>query len=101
MSFVCDLTVMDAEQRARHVQLTQALMSEDRQETRELEDGLAFRFAADSAVILKIAEFIGNERRCCPFFNFVLEVGAEGAPIWLRITGVEGVKQFLYSELGM
>jgi hypothetical protein len=100
MSFVCDLTAMNAAERARHLQLTQQLMGIDRQEMRELEDGYAFRFAADSAVIMRIAEFVSNERRCCPFFNFTVEVGANGAPIWLRITGAAGVKVFLQSELG-
>jgi hypothetical protein len=100
MSFVCDLSVMNDEQRARHVQIARELMAEDRQEVVELADGFAFRFAADSTMCIKIAQFISNERLCCPFFNFALEVTENSGAMWLRITGREGVKQFMQSELG-
>lgn len=100
MEFVCDLTVMNPEQRERHMQIAHELMSEDRQEIVELADGFAFRFAADSATCVKIAQFISNERLCCPFFTFALEVPENNGAMWLRITGREGVKQFIQSELG-
>ncbi len=100
MEFVCDLSVMNEEQRARHVKLAQEVLSQDRQEVQELPNGYAYRFAAESAMLIKVAEFISSERLCCPFFNFALEVTADGGPMWLRITGREGVKQFMQAELG-
>jgi hypothetical protein len=100
MSFVCDLTVMNDEQRARHMQIAHELMAEDRQEIVELDNGFAFRFAADSTTCVKIAQFISSERLCCPFFNFALEVPENSGAMWLRITGREGVNQFIQSELG-
>jgi hypothetical protein len=46
-----------------------------------------------------LAEWIGNERLCCPFFDFDLRVGDASAPMSLKISGPEGVKQFIRAEL--
>jgi hypothetical protein len=51
--------------------------------------------------ILRAAEFISLERLCCPFFNFVLEVEPESGPLWLKMTGQDGVKQFLQAEFNV
>ena len=45
------------------------------------------------------AEFIALERLCCPFLNFGLEIKAEGGPVWLRLSGREGVKAFIREEI--
>ena len=70
------------------------------QEIQELSDGYAIRFSSEPSTILTIAEFITFERLCCPFFNFALELESEGGPLWLRLTGGEGVMEFLQFELG-
>ncbi len=89
----CDLAAIAAEQRAAHQARVEHLWFEAAQEVRELPDGYGFRFSADE--FPTIAEFIANERLCCPFFNFGLEVTPERGPVWLRLTGREGVKDFL------
>ena len=66
-------------------------------ETRELVDGYAFRFPAE--LYPEVVGFIANERRCCPFFTFGLEQPRNNGPMTLRITGAEGVKAFLQTEL--
>ena len=96
----CDLTAMDAEQRERHRTLSGQFQASV-QEIRELADGYAFRLPADASMVLMAAEFITLDRLCCPFFTFVLEVEPESGPIWLRLTGREGVKGFLQAELGL
>ena len=35
------------------------------------------------------------ERKCCPFFDFGIEVARESGPVWLRLSGRRGVKDFL------
>jgi glutamate/tyrosine decarboxylase-like PLP-dependent enzyme len=35
------------------------------------------------------------ERLCCPFVNYTLEIEPNRGPFWLRMTGGEGVKEFL------
>jgi len=47
------------------------------------------------------AEFITLERLCCPFLTLALEVERERGPLWLKLTGREGVKPFLRAELGL
>lgn len=95
----CDMTVFSHEQREAHIDAIRQLLSAVH-EALELPDGYALRFAPDLAVLLKLAEFISGERLCCPFLNFDLRVEAEGGPVWLRLTGPEGVKEFLWLELG-
>jgi hypothetical protein len=96
----CDFTAMTAEQQERRQILAQRVHAAV-QEIRELSDGYAFRFPADPALCLTVAEFMTLERLCCPFFTFALELESEGGPLWLRLTGREGVKQFLRAELGL
>ena len=69
------------------------------QEMKELPDGFAFRFTSDTSVIVNLAEWITLERRCCSFFNFSLAVERDDGPMWLSLTGGEGVKEFLQAEI--
>jgi len=44
---------------------------------------------------------VALERRCCPFFEFTIEVGSEGNSTWLSLAGEEGVKDFIRHELAL
>jgi hypothetical protein len=44
------------------------------------------------------ARWASYERRCCPFFVFELELGPDEGPLWLRVTGGPGIKEFIWSE---
>ena len=96
---VCDLTGLTAEQRERRGTLAKDHLALAREELRELPDGYAFRFPAELELSLKLTEFITLERRCCPFLTLVLEFEREDGPLWLKVTGGEGVKEFLQAEL--
>ena len=95
---MCVLGALDAKQLERHKELRQQLR-EKTQEVRELADGYALRLPAENGMILSVAEFITLERLCCPFFSFGLEVGRDEGALWLKLTGREGVKEFLKSQL--
>ena len=97
---VCNLKVMDAEQRNRHQVVTKQLRQAVR-EIYELSNGYAFRCPPDASTTLLAAEFMTLERLCCPFLDFALEIERNGGPVWLRVTGREGVKQFLRAEFGL
>lgn len=97
--FVCDMTALEPAARERHM-VTSGQLFQAVQEVRELPNGYAFRLPNDSATLLKAAEFVADERLCCPFFGFVLELGPEGEPLWLRLTGRDGVKPFIEAEVG-
>ena len=95
--FFCNLSALSADERKHHRELTTRLR-ESVKEVRELADGYGFRLATEAADIRLVAEWVTLERLCCPFFAFQLDVGSDGKPLWLRITGREGVKAFMQSE---
>ena len=98
-AFLCNLGVMGEEERARYIALSRKLRSAG-EERRELDNGYAFKLAAAKISLIEIAEWITFERRCCPFFNLQIEAEPNDGPIWLRMTGAPGIKQFILSEIG-
>ena len=98
--FACNREALTAEQWTGHRALTEQLFSA-RQSVRELPDGYALRLPDDDETLLLAARFISLERRCCPFFDFALEVEREGGPLWLRLGGREGAKAVLRSEFDL
>lgn len=99
LPIACDLTAIPSAVRQEHFAAV-PIIFQAVQEVKELTNGYAFRFANESSMFMGLAQFIENERRCCPFFGFVLEVEPGGGPLWLRLTGGEGVKQFLATTFG-
>jgi hypothetical protein len=95
----CDMSAIEPGLRAGHV-ATGDRVFRAAEEIREFPDGYAFRLPGESDVLLKAAEFISLERLCCPFLGFAIEVEPEGGPVWLRLTGREGVKAFIREEVG-
>jgi hypothetical protein len=96
----CDPSALTDEQWERHRELYHELRA-DVQEIEELEDGYAFRHSADGGVLLAIAQFVANERLCCPFLEFEISVGCGGGPVWLRISGEGDAKGVLEAEMGV
>lgn len=94
----CDMTAIPPDERQAHLATSKDLFSRI-EEFRELADGYEFRFASGPDLIVKLGEFISLEKLCCPFLRFVTEVEAEGGPVWLRLTGREGVKAFIREEI--
>ena len=92
------MTAIPVDQRPVHIATSKDLFSRIA-EFRELENGYEFRFADGPELLVKLAEFISLEKLCCPFLSFVVEVEAEAGPVWLRLTGREGVKAFIREEI--
>ena len=97
-SFACNLTVLREGEREQFVSVTESLFAAV-QESHELENGFAFRFLNQPDQLTQIAQFIEREGQCCPFLKFTLEVEPFSGPVWMRITGEPGVKEFLSAEL--
>jgi hypothetical protein len=93
----CNLSALTAEQRQRHAVIT-AQLSQAVQEVQELPAGYAFRYVTDESTWMVVAEWVNLERRCCPFLIFTLIYEA-GGPVWLRLTGQAGVKQFIVDQM--
>jgi len=98
--FACSLTALAAAERAHHSDLSKELHSAVK-DIRELDNGYAFQFSGEAKTISMVAEWISLERLCCPFFSFQLDIASEGKPMFLRMTGREGVKEFMRTEFGI
>ena len=90
--FGCNRGALNERERSRHEALSQALLASV-QEHRELADGYAFRFPAETLV--SAAEWVSLERKCCPFFTFELIFEENEGPIQMRLRGAEGVRDFI------
>jgi hypothetical protein len=98
--FVCNMNALSVTQRERYKEIVHNL-NQSRQAVKELNDGYAFRFKAESQIILDAAEFIVYERLCCPFFDFELAVDQQTNWLWLRLRGQEGIKEFIRYEFNI
>jgi hypothetical protein len=93
----CVPGAIPAADRPAHFALIRHLFGEVAEGREALADGYAFRFPP--AALESLARFVANERKCCPFLTFVLEVSPAEGPLRLRLTGPEGTPAFLEAEL--
>lgn len=93
----CNLAAIPLDKRDEHQQNTERVFQHVI-DTQELPDGYAFRFAEDADILLALATFVEYERFCCPFFTFTIKVEAANGPLWLYLTGDEGVKEFIQAQ---
>jgi hypothetical protein len=98
--FYCNIKALTAEERARHKQLGEKLTAA-RKEIVELPKGYEFQFSPKSITIGELAEWVSNERKCCPFFDFHIDLEGEGSLLCLRLTGEEGIKAFIRAEFAV
>ena len=92
LPITCTLSPCDMADRGRELANT---LFAGVEEVRELADGYAFRFPADGDWLPRLAGFVDAERRCCAFFRFEIGVEPNHGPLWLRLRGGEGVKEFV------
>lgn len=92
----CVPAAIPAAERSAHFALARKLFADLAKERTDLANGYAFRFDAEELEIL--SRFIANERKCCPFLTFELDIAPASGPIWLRMTGPEGTRDVLDAE---
>src|SRR5215208_3317448 len=93
----CDMGVFTPQQRDSHIHNTIQLIQEI-QSIKEVENGYSFTFPNETERVAQIAEFISNERLCCPFLQFTLRVSSLSEPISVSLTGPMGTQEFLQAE---
>jgi len=59
----------------------------------------AFKFPGTDAMLDELTEFIKTERECCDFFTFNISISGDKSEAWLELTGLEGAKDFIKTEL--
>ena len=97
-AFACDRRALDPVARKRHFDELGPALRSLRKAVRELPDGYEFEFASDPKTVAIVTEWAVQERVCCPFFNIQLRMEAEGGPVWLRLTGRKGTKEFIQAD---
>lgn len=97
-AFACNRLALTPEQRKRHFDELGPKLREMKKSVRELPNGYEFEFSPDPNTIQLVAEWVAGERACCPFFDINMRLEREGGPLWLSLTGREGVKQFLQAD---
>lgn len=93
----CVLDAIPSAERSAHRALLSRLFTKEVREKQELENGYAFRFPV--AALEDVTRFVANERRCCPFLDFVIDSRRGAEQVWLRVTGPDGTHAFLDTEL--
>jgi hypothetical protein len=95
--FYCNIKALTPQERARHTQLSEKLLAA-RKEIVETAKGYEFQFSPKSVSLAELADFVAAESKCCPFFDFHIDLEAEGSLLCLRLTGEEGIKAFIRAE---
>jgi hypothetical protein len=98
--FYCNSKALTPEERARHKQLSEKLMAAKKGIV-ETAKGYEFQFSPKSVSLAELAEWVSAESKCCPFFDFHIDLEEEGSLLCLRLTGEEGIKAFIRAEFGV
>jgi hypothetical protein len=93
----CNTKALAPEERARHKQLSDKLVAV-RKDIVETAKGYEFQFSPADVSLAEMAEWVAAESKCCPFFDFHIDVEREGRLLCLRLTGDEGIKAFIRAE---
>jgi hypothetical protein len=95
--FYCNVKAFTKEERLQYNELT-AKLKTARTGTQELPDGYSFKLDPKQVSLAEVAEWVADERKCCPFFTFEISVEAETGALTLSLKGREGVKPFIRME---
>jgi hypothetical protein len=96
--FACDRAALTPQARKRHFDELSPALRARKLSIRELRDGFEFEFPNDTTTFQLASEWVDGERLCCPFFDIDMHVEREHGNLWLRLTGREGVEQFIRSD---
>jgi citrate lyase synthetase len=95
VSVTCKLTTPELQERKKTVIAEVKKLVVKRDETT---NGVRYLFNDSDSTIDLLTNFIKTERLCCSFFEFNLVV--DQGFVTLELTGPEGTKDFIESEIG-
>ena len=96
--FACNRLALTPAERKRHFDELGPMLLALKKGVRELPDGYEFEFPSDSKTFALLAEWSNQERLCCPFFDISMRLEREGGPLWLRLSGRPGTKDFIRAD---
>ena len=95
--FYCNIKALNPTERAHHKQLTEKLIA-SRNDIVETQKGYEFQFAPANLTLAELADWVVAEGKCCPFFDFHIDLERAGSLLCLRLTGEDGIKPLIRSE---
>jgi len=95
--FYCNIKALNPAERAEHKRLTDKLIAA-RKEIVETEKGYEFQFDPSTVSLAELAKWVAAESKCCPFFDFHIDLERAGDLLCLRLTGEDGIKPFVRTE---
>src|SRR5215469_3757537 len=93
----CNMAALSSSERVAHMKLTAQIIA-SRTAVVEMPKGYEFQFDPSVVSIGELATWVVAEAKCCPFFDFHIDLEKKGALACLRLTGEEGVKPFIRDE---
>lgn len=99
--FACNAFALSPEERKRHFEELGPALLKLKKSTRELPNGFEFELPADHKTYQLLTEWAFQERLCCPFLDIDLRLDRENGPLWLRLTGRPGTKEFIKEEFDL
>ena len=99
--FACNAFALSPEVRKRHFEELGPALLKLKKSIRELPDGYEFELPTDNKTYQLLTEWAFQERLCCPFFEIDLRFDRENGPLWLRLTGRPGTKEFIKEEFDL
>jgi hypothetical protein len=99
--FACNAFALSPEVRKRHFEELGPALLKLKKSIRELPDGYELELSADNKTYQLLTEWAFQERLCCPFFDIDLRFDRENGPLWLRLTGRPGTKEFIKDEFAI
>ncbi|MCI0711174.1 MAG: hypothetical protein L0154_13535 [Chloroflexi bacterium] len=93
INLFCNLDVI--EDREAHVAVLERVFRAV-MDTRETPDGYQFKLPVER--LNDVALWISNERFCCPFFHFAINLAPESDHLWLTLGGSEAVKALIQAD---
>jgi len=95
--FYCNVRALNPAERVQQKQLTERLIA-SRTRILETATGYEFMFNPADVSVTELANWVTTEAKCCPFFDFHIDLEIEGTQACLRLTGDEGIKAFIRTE---
>ena len=95
--FFCNVNALTQQQRIHHVKLTEKLLAV-RGDAVPLEKGYELQYDPNKISLAELADWVNNESKCCPFFDFHIDLENDGLLLCIRLTGPQGINPFIESE---
>lgn len=98
--FYCNAKAFSPAERVRHKELTDKILA-TRNNIVEMPKGYEFQFSPAKISMAELAQWTAAESKCCPFFDFHIDLEEEGKLLCLRLTGRDGIKLFIRQEFNI